>query len=413
MGGWLEKRMDEIADFNPRESIPKGTIAKKIAMDKLQPFCRDVPGFEMEAFSGGTKFRNGDTIMARITPCLENGKTAKVDVLDDNEVGFGSTEYIVFRAKEGNDPDFVYYLVTSPEVREPAIKSMVGSSGRQRVQTDVVQGLKVRVPDLEGQRAIAGILKTLDDMIAANRRVNDNLEQQAVLLFRSWFSSFSQSQNVSRYDSEFGEIPVDFSVTKIGSLPMLVTDYVANGSFASLKENVTLYQEPNYAYFVRNTDLKSGSFGVFVDQHSYEFLSKSTLYGGEIIISNVGDVGSVFLCPKLDGPMTLGNNIIMLRPEDDSLRYYLYIWFKHLQGQALIQGIKGGSAQPKFNKTDFKNTSVLLPPAEMLSRFHDTVAPMFEAINQNQAENVRLSSLRDTLLPRLMSGELDVSDLDL
>lgn len=232
-------------------------------------------------------------------------------------------------------------------------------------------------------------------------------------MFRSWFSSFSQSQNVSRYDSEFGEIPVDFSVTKIGSLPMLVTDYVANGSFASLKENVTLYQEPNYAYFVRNTDLKSGSFGVFVDQHSYEFLSKSTLYGGEIIISNVGDVGSVFLCPKLDGPMTLGNNIIMLRPEDDSLRYYLYIWFKHLQGQALIQGIKGGSAQPKFNKTDFKNTSVLLPPAEMLSRFHDTVAPMFEAINQNQAENVRLSSLRDTLLPRLMSGELDVSDLDL
>ncbi len=194
---------------------------------------------------------------------------------------------------------------------------------------------------------------------------------------------------------------------------MLVTDYVANGSFASLKENVTLYQEPNYAYFVRNTDLKSGSFGVFVDQHSYEFLSKSTLYGGEIIISNVGDVGSVFLCPKLDRPMTLGNNIIMLRPEDYTLKYYLYIWFKYLQGQALIQGIKGGSAQPKFNKTDFKNTSVLLPPAPMLSRYHDTVAPMFAAINQNQAESLRLSSLRDALLPKLMSGELDVSTLDI
>ena len=175
MGEWLEKRMDEIADFNPRESIPKGTIAKKIAMDKLQPFCRDVPGFEMEAFSGGTKFRNGDTIMARITPCLENGKTAKVDVLGEDEVGFGSTEYIVFRAKEGNDPDFIYYLVTSPVVREPAIKSMVGSSGRQRVQTDVVQGLRVKVPGLDEQRAIAGILKSLDDKIAANRRVNENL----------------------------------------------------------------------------------------------------------------------------------------------------------------------------------------------------------------------------------------------
>ena len=194
---------------------------------------------------------------------------------------------------------------------------------------------------------------------------------------------------------------------------MLVTDYVANGSFASLKENVTLYQEPNYAYFIRNTDLKAGSFGVYVDKHSYEFLSKSTLYGGEIIISNVGDVGSVFLCPKLDGPMTLGNNIIMLRPEDDTMRYYLYIWFKHLQGQALIQGIKGGSAQPKFNKTDFKNTSVIVPPHELLNRFHKTVAPMFEAMALNDSESKHLSGLRDTLLPRLMSGELDVSDLDL
>ena len=192
---------------------------------------------------------------------------------------------------------------------------------------------------------------------------------------------------------------------------MFVTDYVANGSFASLKENVTLYQEPNYAYFVRNTDLKSDSFGVYVDQHSYEFLSKSTLYGGEIIISNVGDVGSVFLCPKLDRPMTLGNNIIMLRPDDDSLRYYLYIWFKYFQGRTLIQGITGGSAQPKFNKTDFKNTSILLPPAELLFRFHETVAPMFVKINENQSENKRLSDLRDTLLPRLMSGEIDVSSV--
>ena len=175
MGEWLEKRMDEIAEFNPRESIKKGVIAKKVAMDKLQPFCRDIPGFEMEAFTGGTKFRNGDTIMARITPCLENGKTARVDILDDDEIGFGSTEYIVFRAKEGYVPDFIYYLVTSPVVREPAIKSMVGSSGRQRVQTDVVQQLKVMVPCLQEQQAISSVLRALDDKIAANRRINENL----------------------------------------------------------------------------------------------------------------------------------------------------------------------------------------------------------------------------------------------
>ena len=172
---WFEKRLDEIAEFNPRESLSKGSIAKKISMDKLQPFCRDVPEFELEPYSGGTKFRNGDTIMARITPCLENGKTAEVSVLEDGEVGFGSTEYIVFRAKDGCDPDFLYYLVTSPIVRGPAIKSMVGSSGRQRVQTDVLQTLLVKVPDLEEQKSISGILKSLDDKIAANRMINDNL----------------------------------------------------------------------------------------------------------------------------------------------------------------------------------------------------------------------------------------------
>ncbi len=109
--------------------------------------------------------------------------------------------------------------------------------------------------------------------------------------------------------------------------------------------------------------------------------------------------------------MTLGNNIIMLRPEDDHLRYYLYIWFKYLQGQALIQGIKGGSAQPKFNKTDFKNTSILIPPKDILTRFHETVAPMFETISQRQTETSCLTDLRDTLLPQLMSGELDVSGI--
>lgn len=310
------------------------------------------------------------------------------------------------------NPKYVKYYCRSKQYND-WVQSFNTGSTRGNINAQTFGNMEIPLPERKQQDYLVSILEPIDEKIRNNKQANDNLEQQAVQLFRSWFSNFSQSQNVKRQDSEFGEIPSTFTVVKVGSIPMLVTDYVANGSFASLKENVTLYQEPNYAYFVRNTDLKSGSFEVYVDQHSYEFLSKSTLFGGEIIISNVGDVGSVFLCPKLDGPMTLGNNIIMLRPENDDLRYYLYIWFKHLQGQALIQGIKGGSAQPKFNKTDFKNTSVLLPPLDLLSRFHETVAPMFEAINHNQAENKRLSDLRDALLPQLMSGEIDISDIDL
>lgn len=310
------------------------------------------------------------------------------------------------------NPKYVKYYCMS-DAYKGWIHSFNTGSTRGNINAQTLGGMPIPIPPRQQQDGIVDILSSLDEKIRKNTEINENLEQQAVSLFRSWFATFSQSESVTKRPSEFGQIPEDFFIVKVGSLDMIVTDYVANGSFASLKENVTLYQEPNYAYFIRNTDLKSGSFEVFVDQHSYEFLSKSTLYGGEIIISNVGDVGSVFICPKLDRPMTLGNNIIMLRPEDDSLCYYLYIWFKHLQGQAIIQGIKGGSAQPKFNKTDFKNTSVLLPPSELLSRFHATVSPMFELISRNQAENKRLSTLRDTLLPQLMSGKLDVSGIDL
>lgn len=313
------------------------------------------------------------------------------------------------RAKEGIDSTFLYYLIKH-SVRK--LKAMTHGSVFDTITRDTFANIDVAIPDIEMQQRVAKMLANIDDKVENNQRINNNLEQQAVLLFKEWFTDFVNiSSNL--IETQFGLIPDTFKLLKNGELPIVVTDYVANGSFASLKANVTLYQEPNYAYFIRNTDLKSGTFEVFVDEHSYNFLSKSTLYGGEIIISNVGDVGSVFLCPKLNKPMTLGNNIIMLRPEQDNLQYYLYIWFKWLYGQSLIQGIKGGSAQPKFNKTDFKNLPIFLPPDDLLEQFHQTVKPMFELIEKNNEENQSLTVARDTLLPKLMSGELDVSDIDL
>ena len=169
-------KLSDIALFNPTETIKKGEMAKKVAMDKLISFCRDIPSYEITEFNGGTKFKNGDTIMARITPCLENGKTAKVNILEDGEIGFGSTEYIVFRAIEGiADEDYLYYLVCSPTIRDIAIKSMVGTSGRQRVQTDVVKNIEIDLPTLEVQKKIGGLLKSLDDKIALNNKINNNL----------------------------------------------------------------------------------------------------------------------------------------------------------------------------------------------------------------------------------------------
>lgn len=176
MGGWKLVRAADFIDFNPSESITKGTMMKKVAMEQLQPFTRDISAYEVAPFNGGSKFRNGDTLMARITPCLENGKTAQVNILEDGEVGFGSTEFIVMRARPGvSDKDFLYYLAISPILRDKAIKSMVGSSGRQRVQQDVLNDTEFFAPPLTEQIEIGCILRAIDDKIANNTVINHHL----------------------------------------------------------------------------------------------------------------------------------------------------------------------------------------------------------------------------------------------
>lgn len=301
--------------------------------------------------------------------------------------------------------DFLYYLLKNSI---QYLKHNTHGSVFDTITKETFEKIDILLPPLETQEKIAHVLSSLDDKIELNNKINQNLEQQAQAIFKSWFIDIQDSKN---YSEKFGNLPKDAIVSSISDIDMLITDYVANGSFASLKENVKLYQEPNYAYFIRNTDLKSNTFNVYVDRHSYDFLSKSVLYGNEIIISNVGDVGSVFLCPKLDKPMTLGNNIIMLRPNKVEMLYYLYIWFKWSYGQDLIQGIKGGSAQPKFNKTDFKSLQIIIPSEGMLNNFNKIVAPMFQIIENNSKEKVFLAQLRDTLLPKLMSGEIDVDKI--
>ena len=384
MGEWLEKRMDEIADFNPRESIPKGTIAKKVAMDKLQPFCRDVPVFEMEAFSGGTKFRHGDTIMARITPCLENGKTAKVDVLDEDEVGFGSTEYIVFRAKEGNDPDFIYYLVTSPVVREPAIKSMVGSSGRQRVQTDVVQGLKVRVPGLEGQRAIAGILKTLDDKIATNRRVNENLLQQAQALYKDRFV------DLRPFD---GEMPKDWH---LGTISEIIELHDSKRIPLSSRERANLAKI--YPYYGATSVMD------YVDRYLFDGIYLLLGEDGTVV-----DSKGFPILQYVEGKFWVNNHAHIITGKNGFSVETLYLLFSLTN----VQSIVTGAVQPKISQANLNKVPVVIPSEAELSDFDSIVQPIFAQIRNLRAENDRLSATRDTLLPRLMSGELDVSGLDL
>ena len=319
----------------------------------------------------------------------------------------GANLYRVINKSKDFSNDFIYWLLKSPDYVNYIKSCQTGTTVRMITKANI-ENYTFICPSRESRLLISHFLWTLENKIELNRRINANLEAQAQALFRSWFVDFEPFRDGPFVDSQLGKIPNDFQIIKTGEIPMIITDFVANGSFASLKDNVTILQEKDYAYFIRNVDLKDKKFETYVNKHAYEFLSKSALFGNEIIISNVGDVGSVFLCPKLDRPMTLGNNIIMLRPKESQMLYYLYIWFKWFQGQSLIQGIKSGSAQPKFNKTDFKNLPIILPPRTTLRAFHSIIEPFFNKINFLTHENQILSALRDTLLPKLIAGEIAI-----
>lgn len=356
------------------------------------------------------KFQRDDILYSEIRPA--NKRFAYIDF--DAKDYIASTKLMVIRHNDKVLPEYLFYILKSQAVIDELQMLAESRSGTfPQITFSELAKLTTLLPPLKEQRRILDVLKSLDDKIECNRRINENLEQQAQALFKSWFVDFDPFKDQPFVESELGMIPQGWRVEKIGNLPINVTDYVANGSFASLKENVKLYQTPEYAYFIRNTDLKSGNYEVYVDKHSYEFLSKSTLYGGEVIISNVGDVGSVHLCPYLDKPMTLGNNIIMLKPDKQYYSFFLYILFKWAYGNDLIMSIKGGSAQPKFNKTDFKSLKIIVPNDVVLEKYHSIISSLFNKIRVLEDESRRLAELRDTLLPKLMSGELKVQNIDL
>lgn len=374
MAEWVMKKLKDIANFNPRESLEKGVVAKKVAMNKLQPFCRDISGYELEPFSGGTKFRNGDTIMARITPCLENGKTAKVAVLDDGEVGFGSTEYIVFRAKDGVDEDFIYYLVCSPLVREPAIKSMVGSSGRQRVQADVVQNLEIMVPDYEEQKRISSILRSLDDKIAANTEVNKNLAKQVSSIYQAWFEDFSRFDGICPQTWKQGVLADIASITSGKRPPMKSTDRTDEAMIPLVGAASVM----GYTSEANHTD--------------------------KILVT--GRVGTHGVVQRFNTPCWASDNTLVITSD-------LYEYTCQILQRIDYHALNRGSTQPLITQGDMNKVAILLPDKDILCDFEALSGQLMSQYEANLQENSKLAELRDILLPKLMSGELDVSDIDL
>ena len=192
-------------------------------------------------------------------------------------------------------------------------------------------------------------------------------------------------------ESPWGNIPSYWKISSVKEETEVVTDYVANGSFASLADNVKYKSKKDYAVLIRLVDynnLFKGDF-VYIDKDAYEFLNKSKLFGDEIIISNVGaNVGTVFKCPHLDCKMSLAPNSIMVKFKGNNDFYYY--WLKSRFGQHMLQSIVTGSAQPKFNKTNFRDLCIPVPPINEQNKIASILKSLDDKIEVNRKINENL-----------------------
>lgn len=174
---WETGILDDIMCFNPTYSLKKGEMYPFLEMGNVQTFKSSVADWYQRSFTSGTKFKNGDTLLARITPSLENGKTAYVDFLNDDEIGWGSTEFVVMRMKENYHPFISYLIARNDDFRDFAIGNMTGSTGRQRAQAKDIKEYEISIPPIDVIQKLNENIEAIPSKIKANSNQIKTLEK--------------------------------------------------------------------------------------------------------------------------------------------------------------------------------------------------------------------------------------------
>ena len=396
MEEWKEYRLGEIMEFNPKRNLRKNTIARKITMDKLVPHSRDIYDWTYEPYSGGAKFQNGDTLMARITPCLENGKQAYVSLLNEGETAFGSTEYIVICGRKGLCVNrFAYYLSLCPTFRNAAIKSMVGTSGRQRAQVDVLENMVMRLPPVPVQLNIVHILSSLDDKIELNRKINSNLEEQAKALFKSWFIDFEPFKGGKFVDSELGKIPEGWEVTTIGDVTENIKEKVGNRNDIKVLSPITSGQ------LVLSEDYFSKQ--VFSNSIAKYIVVKHNDFAYNPARINIGSIGM----SEFDFDGCVSPVYVVFRCQK-GYEYFFDLYRRTIFFTEEVKKRAIGGVRQTLSYKDLSFIQLVYPPKKVIDAFNSIYISLIHTIHSNNASNKKLEAIRDSLLPKLMSGEIEV-----
>mgnify|MGYP002466294599 CR=1 FL=1 len=332
------------------------------------------------------EFKKGDVLVSNIRPYFKKIWRAKCD-------GGCSNDVLVFQANANINKGFLYYVLANDEFFN---YSMMTSKGTKMPRGDKFAIMQYEVPnfDLNTQQKITRLLESIDEKIELNNAINNNLEQQSMSLFKSWFIDFEP------FDGQVPKTWVngvlgDFVEIKRGGSPRPIQNFLSDSGFHWLK--------------ISDATGISSPFINEIKEYIIEAGLKKTVYlkSGSLVLSNSATPG----LPKILDIDTCIHDGWLYFPSSKFSNEYLYLYFKHIRDNLIALG--NGSVFTNLKTDILKNYPTNLPTENVLKEFDGLVQPIFAMILSKTRETKRLAEIRDTLLPKLMSGELDVSDIDL
>lgn len=386
MSEWKEYKFSDFVDINPSIKLPKDNPISFVEMKNLDSSLRYCESEQTKILSGGSRFMNGDTLFARITPCLENGKICQVRNLQDG-IGFGSTEFHVFRGIEGiSDTDFIYYLSRYEEVRAHAENNMEGSSGRQRVPKETFDNLFISLPPLPEQQRIASILSSLDDKIDLLHRENKTLEAMAETLFRKWFVEEAKEDWKEGVIADFAE------------------HY--KKSITPQKYPTELFSHYSIPAYDNNKN-PANEMGSEIHSNKYVIPNKCILFSK---LNPHKDKRVWLILDDKQDNAVCSTEFQVIYPKHSEYLYFLYGWLINKENYEEISSGVGGTSG-SHQRIDPKSIFSFNCPnvdLEVIQRYNKIVEPLYIKLTINQQQIRVLTQQRDGLLPKLMSGEVKI-----
>ena len=347
-----------------------------------------------EVYKGFTYFKMNDVLFAKITPCMENGKGAIARI--ETEIGFGSTEFHVLRAKSRILPEWIYKYLSLKFIRRLAESQMTGSAGQKRVPTSFFNKLKIPIPPIEKQKKIVSILEKAEQLKEHRKEADELTDDYLKSKFLEMFGDPGKNEK-------------GWEIINFGNIISILTDYHANGSYETLRKHIKLLTKEDFALMVRTTDLENNNFknGVnYITKEAYNFLEKSKIFGGEIIINKIGSAGKVYLMPRLNRPVSLGMNAFLLRFNNRANNIFIYYLLKSNFGEKSIQKQVKGAVTKTIRKDAVRKIKIPLPPIDLQNKFAKIVENVEKMKEHQKNSKQQIDDLYNNLMQKAFRGEL-------